>query len=246
MTKINDKISVLLSQTEGGMNLGMICRSMANTGFKSLRFTGELQKDDKDARMLAVHASSILDNAHKCDDFTELCSGSDIIIGLSPRDPWGDGNILEFSELASKVKEIVLTNRKVGILFGNERTGLTNDELSVCKYRVALPANPDYVSLNLAQAAMVVLWELHVNFGDAVLPYENLKCSLADGQIVRQFTGKLRDLLLSCGYLHPENPEKRWREISLIFESRDWTDREATLMLSIFGTVLKDYKAKFE
>ncbi len=144
---------------EGPVNLGFIARAMANTGFSSLAYTGELSKDHEDALKYAVHADDILLSAAHAETFEQLTSNSDVIIGFAPRAPFSTPN-LDFDHLKDFVTDTMNKGLSVGLLFGNEAHGLSNEELSVCAEIVSLPTNSEYSSMNLAQAVLIALWEL--------------------------------------------------------------------------------------
>jgi tRNA/rRNA methyltransferase len=241
MADPKERITVLLNETEGALNLGFIARAMANTGFRQLSFTGNLSGRESSASMYALHAADILDNAVKKDTFTELTAEYDVIIGFSPRNPWDDGRALPFDRLCGTVRSEVEEGKTVGLLFGNEANGLGNDHLSVCRHRVALPCDEGYISMNLAQAVLVVLWELRGAL--AGISRTDSLPGLASPQDKKIFLGKLRTLLEASGYLNEQNPEMRWREINLIFESRDWSERETALFTSFTNQILREITA---
>lgn len=236
------RIQVLLSNVEGALNLGSIARAMANTGFTELRFTGNLTGQEPEARMLAVHAGNILDTAHHAESFAELLSTADVVIGLSPRTPWDDGREITLDELPAIIRQHHSEGRTIGLLFGNEAMGLGNDELSQCRYRLPLPTHEGYVSMNLAQAVMVVLWEVYRFTGESTENTET-KSDIAPSHLRRAMLQKLRQFLEAIDYLDPQNPELVWREIAILFESRDFSTREMTLLTSFVNKAKSRYQA---
>ncbi|WP_022849843.1 RNA methyltransferase [Limisalsivibrio acetivorans] len=237
-----ENIRILLSETEGPVNLGMTARAMANTGFNNLRFSGSLGGDEEDVRRYSLHAYHLIESASKCSSFEELIQGSDVLIALTPRNPWNDGHSIGIDEFPHIVYRCTQKGQTVGLLFGNEATGLLNDEVAICRYRLPLPSSKDYESLNLAQAVLVVLWELRRKLTDRI-NIDSTEQKLAGGDEKRVFLNKLRTLLLESEYLDGQNPEMRWREINLIFESRDFTEREMSLLTSFTNKVLKEHRA---
>ena len=151
---------VLLHQVEGPINLGAVCRAMANTGFQNLAFTGPLEASEGQARKFALHARNILEAVPKKNDLLELTQGIDLVFGFTPRNPSEDGRGLDLDGFHQQVTKARQQGKSIGLLFGNEARGLENADLVQCHYRVALPTNETYVSMNLSQAVMVVLWEL--------------------------------------------------------------------------------------
>ena len=233
---------MLLHEVEGPVNLGSVCRAMANTGFHRLRFSGCLRKDDPDARKFAVHAAVLLDKARKCDALEELIAGLDMVFGFTPRHPWQDGRDLGLSAFCRYYYRALAQGKRIGLLFGNEARGLTNQHLAHCHFRVTIPAHETYVSMNLAQAVLVVLWEL-VRGGDRhELPGE-VPPEMASAEEKEILLDKIRDYLDVLELLNPQNPEHLWMEIMPIFRARDWTKRELTLLQGIFGKGQSRYLA---
>jgi tRNA/rRNA methyltransferase len=241
MNSLKDSVHVLLENPEGALNLGFIARAMANTGFARLIFTGNLSGSESEALKYALHASHILENSEKRENLFSLTSPFDVVFGFSPRNPWEDGRSLPFEKLAETVAAEASGGKSVGLLFGSEAHGLSNDMLAVCRYRVALPTTEEYVSMNLAQAVMVVLWELRTKL--TAEPAGKASAELAGGSEKSVYLNKLRNLLEESGYLNEQNPEMRWREINLIYESRDWSKREISLLTSFTNQLLRELKA---
>lgn len=228
-------IRVLLSRTEGPVNLGFIARAMANTGFSSLSYSGEIEKDHEEALRYAVHASDILGNALHAPDFETLIGGSDIIVGFSPRDPYSNST-LDFSDLSSYVTECLDRGLSVGLLFGNEKSGLDNAELSVCAKRVSLPTSSEYTSMNLAQAVLVSLWELKNTRSD-----KNTATDYADRQTLDILLKRLREYLELIEFFNDQNPDLIWQELRQTLESKELTSREAELLISVVGKSISRY-----
>ncbi len=237
-----DATWILLHKVEGPINLGSVCRAMANTGFRHLRFTGALESDDFEARKFALHARDLLADGEKHQDFKSLVSGMDVLFGFSPRSPWTDGRDLAIDDFHDHYAKARARGEKVGLLFGNEARGLENMHLAHCQFRVRLPTRREYVSMNLAQAVMVVLWELHRGQGagpkrDVLLP------EWASPEEKQALLNNIHGFLDVLEFLDPQNPEHLWMEILPIFNSRDWTKRELTILQAIFGKSSSRHRA---
>ncbi len=232
---------VLLHQVEGPVNLGAVCRAMANTGFRALRFSGDLAQDELEARRYALHAGDLLAQADKCESLAAMIADLDCVFGFTPRDPWPDGRGLTLDGFHAHYRQAQSLGKRIGLLFGNERRGLENEHLVHCHYRVALPTHGDYVSMNLAQAVLVVLWELARH--DRTLPARAAEPTWADPQAKRQLLANLRAFMESMAFLDPQNPELLWGEYHQLFNSRDWTERELNLLNGLFGKGRSRYQA---
>ena len=237
-----DALYVLLHRIEGPVNLGAVCRAMANTGFANLRFTGPLDAQSEDARKFAVHALPLLESGGKCRDFAELIRGLDLIVGFTPRSPWADGRDLDLPRARARVDTALAEGKKVGLLFGNEAEGLTNRDLALCDVRVALPAHADYVSMNLSQAVLIALWELTRAHAEPIADHPVVP-DLADPLEKEALLYKVRLFLDRMEFLDPQHPDRLWREVAPIFKTRDWSRREMQLLLAIFSKGARRYEA---
>ncbi len=241
MTDFKDKITVLLSEPEGAANLGYIARIMANTGFSRLELTGILSGREQTASIYAVHASRILDTAVKNLSFQELTSKADVVIGFSPRNPWDNGLSLPYEKLAETVKSEISSGKTIGLLFGNEANGLSNEQLAVCRYRVALPTEAECPSMNLSHAVLVVLWELRLALKDTAA--ETAEPDFASVSQKQIFKEKFSELLELSGYLNGQNNDVKLMEVSMMFDSKEWSEREMNLLTSVTGKLLREIKA---
>ncbi len=243
-TGVDGRVWVLLHEVSGPVNLGGVCRAMANTGFRRLRFSGPLHASNGEARKYAVHAKPILDAAERVPGLPELTRGLDAVFGFSPRNPWQDGHGLGLDQFHRRFNQLAGSGKAIGLLFGNEARGLSNTELAECHYRVALPAHEDYASLNLAQAVMVVLWELHRGRDRRPEPESGERAPSATPEEMELLLVKTRAFLDTFEALNPQNPELIWQEIALMLKTRDWTQRELTLWHAMFHKARSRYLAQ--
>jgi len=232
---------VLLHEVEGPVNLGSACRAMGNTGFTNLAYTGELSGDEDDARKFAFHAIPILEAARRCRDLGALLEGKDVVFGFSPRSPWSDGRNLDLDGFHRFFAHNLAAGRRIGLLFGNEAHGLQNRDLAACHYRVALPTHAGYASMNLAQAVMVVLWEIR---RQAIVPAEqSLDPEFAGAEQVAALLANIHEFLEVHAFFNPQNPDHIWQEVMPLFKAREWRHREVTLLHAIFGKARSRYLA---
>jgi tRNA/rRNA methyltransferase len=232
-----DGIRVLLANPEGAVNLGFIARAMANTGFKDLSYSGRLNRLHPTALKYALAASDILENAKQTKDFDELISGSDKIIGVSMRTPKTEGHHIPLSALKDTLNDITSKGMTAGLLFGNEKAGLSKNQLSSCYRFVSLDTSDIFPSMNLAQAVLVVLWEIKNT--ESKTPETDVK--YADRKLTDALLGKMRLFLDTFGCLNSQNPDKVFEEIRLMTESKNLTEREVQLLLSILGKAVAEH-----
>ncbi|WP_147199206.1 tRNA (cytosine(32)/uridine(32)-2'-O)-methyltransferase TrmJ [Pantoea sp. CCBC3-3-1] len=156
-------IRIVLVETSHTGNMGSVARAMKTMGLTNLYLVNPLVKPDSQAIALAAGASDVIGEAHIVDTLDEALTGCSLVVGTSARSrslPWP---MLDPRECGIKsVQEG--EQAPVALVFGRERVGLTNEELQKCHYHVAIAANPEYSSLNLAMAVQIIAYEVRMAF----------------------------------------------------------------------------------
>ena len=150
------QISIILVEPIYAGNVGAIARIMNNFCFDDLRIVGTVpQKNDF---YLAMHSEHLLENARIYDDLGSAISDLDRVIAFSRR--LGKNKPIDMSpmQMAAYVHE--LPQLKIGLVFGRETYGLTDEEADLCPLRCHYTANPDFPSINLAQAVALAAYEI--------------------------------------------------------------------------------------
>jgi len=155
-----DNVVVVLSRTTEPMNIGAACRAMKTMGLKHLRLIDPLNPKGRSARALAHGAEDILDRALVVDTLLEAVGDCVVVTGTTARPrQLRKHALLTPAEMSDALADHT-RDGKVAILFGTERTGLTNDEADICRYLSTVDTAPEQPSLNLAQAVMLYSWEI--------------------------------------------------------------------------------------
>ena len=131
---------------------------------------------------------------------------------------------------------------EVAVVFGRERTGLTNEELAHCNYLVTIPANPDYSSLNLAAAVQVLTYELRMASGEAAGEpddFEERGETPAPAEDVERFFQHLEETLVAVDYLDPANPRHLMRRLRRLFNRIHLSENEINILRGFFKAALK-------
>ncbi|MEN6445307.1 MAG: RNA methyltransferase [Candidatus Cloacimonas sp.] len=150
-------IAVILVEPIYGGNVGAIARIMHNFCFSDLRIVGKVP--EKNDFYLAMHSEQILENANTYTSLKDAVADLERVIAFSRR--VGKTKPIDLSprQMAKYVHN--LPNAKIGLVFGRETYGLTDSEAELCTLRCHFMANPDFPSLNLAQAVALALWEIY-------------------------------------------------------------------------------------
>ena len=158
-------IIIVLCRPEESRNVGAVCRAMANNGLKTLRIVGKKSDfDEERVRILAIHAADIWERAEFFDSITEATKDCTLCAGTTRRRGKKRGKLLlpeEFAALASEATgSASLPGGKVAAVFGNERTGLTEEEIDECTMGVTIPSDDGFPSLNLSHAVQIISYFL--------------------------------------------------------------------------------------
>lgn len=234
-----ENIRIVLVETSHTGNMGSVARAMKTMGLTNLWLVNPLVKPDSQAIALAAGASDVIGNAQIVDSLDEAISGCSLVVGTSARSrtlPWP---MLDPRECGLKsVAEGA--HAPVAIVFGRERVGLTNDELQKCHYHVAIAANPEYSSLNLAMAVQVITYEVRMAWLAAqeqgeTHQEEEHHYPLVDD--LERFYGHLEQTLLGTGFIRPGNPGQVMSKLRRLFTRARPESAELNILRGILASI---------
>jgi TrmH family RNA methyltransferase len=149
---------VLVEPSHPG-NIGAVARGMKNMALRKLVLVRPRVFPHSEAVARASGATDVLDNAKVVGSLEEAIAGCGYIAATTSRDRDQNFRVLTVREAAPRLLDEALRS-PVAVLFGAERTGLTNEELDAAHLLLRIPGNPDYLSLNVAMAAQIVAYEI--------------------------------------------------------------------------------------
>ena len=214
-------VRIVLVETSHTGNMGSVARAMKTMGLTNLWLVNPLVKPDSQAIALAAGASDVIGEAKIVDTLDEALAGCSLVVGTSARSrtlPWP---MLDPRECGIKsISEA--QHAPVAIVFGRERVGLTNDELQKCHYHVAIQANPEYSSLNLAMAVQILAYEVRIawlatqNEGQETekSPEEEVYPLVDD---LERFYVHLEQSLSASGFIRPTHPGQVMSRLRRLF-----------------------------
>ena len=154
-----NNICIILDHPDEARNIGSACRAMANSDIKELRIVGKKEDyDEEKVRILAIHAWYIFENAKFYSDIKEATKDCVLSAGTTRRRGKNRGRLILPEEFAEEADSIA--DGKIAIVFGNERTGLTDQQLDMCTLGVTIPTSNDFGSLNLSHAVQILCYTL--------------------------------------------------------------------------------------
>jgi TrmH family RNA methyltransferase len=154
-----DNLRVVLVATRNPLNIGAVARAMSNFGVTRLRVVNPYEKAFREARS-AVGAGEVLRNVEECPSVKEAVADCGLVVGTTAIGNREIKHPLRSLDKAGSLLRKRLAKEPVAVLFGSEKKGLSNEDLSYCHWLVHVPTRAEHQSMNLGQAAAVCLWEL--------------------------------------------------------------------------------------
>jgi TrmH family RNA methyltransferase len=168
----NPNVCVVLVRTRNPLNIGAVARAMANFGASQLRLVAPYDLAFREARS-AVGAGELLANAEVFPSVAEAVADCTLVIGTTAAT--NRSVSLPLITLPEAAPQIAAHAGKVALLFGSEKRGLANEDMSYCHWLVRIPTTQQSPSMNLAQSVVVVLYELERrNRSEATLESETI------------------------------------------------------------------------
>jgi TrmH family RNA methyltransferase len=226
-------IRIVLIQTSHPGNIGAAARAMKTMGLSDLCLVKPSRFPDEQAEAMASGADDVLKNAHVVETLEEAVAECKVIIGTSARSQRTLRWVITEPRECGVITCENAVKGKVAIVFGRERTGLTNEELALCHQLVHIPSNPEYSSLNVASAVQLISYECRVAYLDSV--DEAKKTSTLDEEIVSAkdmegFYSQLEKLMIDTDFLDPDNPRYLMRRIRRMYGRIQVTRSELNLL----------------
>jgi tRNA/rRNA methyltransferase len=229
---------ILINTSHPG-NVGAAARAIKVMGFSELvlvkpRFADVL--NHRDAMAMASSATDVLANARIVDTLDDALDGVTYICAtaMTPRDfgpPVREPRAL-FAELA-------LSPHKLGLVFGSERFGMSNDDVYRCHAVLSIPTQPDYGSLNLAQAVQLLAYDWRQALGGFAVEARTPDAELADAQAVQGLLTHWQASLEQIGFLDPAAPRKLMPRLNQLFNRAQLTAEEVHILRGIARQMVK-------
>jgi len=230
-------LRVVLSHTSHPGNIGAAARAMKTMGFDDLVLVAPRHFPDPDATAMAAGAADVLQAARVVDTLEAAIAECTLAVGFSAR-----GRDLSHAPAALRglAPEILATAEAgtVALVFGNETSGLSNDELLRCQRLAHIPANPAYSSLNLAAAVQVACYELAATSGMHALPASGAP-DAATGEDIEGFFAHLESAVHQTGFADPQNPGRFMERMRRLFARSGLERAEVKLLRGMLGAFEK-------
>jgi tRNA/rRNA methyltransferase len=225
---------VVLVRPKTAANLGAVARVMRNFGLGDLALVApEAEVDDPRGRLLATHSEDILERARVVPDFDSAVGDCLLVAGTSAR----TGGLFRRQTVGTPEQILprllpALAAGPVGLVFGPESSGLTNDEVARCHYLIHIPADEAHPSLNLAQAVAICLYELRRAWLAGREP-PGEPDPLADFATQEHMFARLRAALEEIHFLYGPKADSLMHALRHLLGRARLTEMEAKLLLGL-------------
>ena len=232
------RLRIVLCRPSHPGNIGAAARAMKAMGLADLRLVAPERYPAPEAQWMATNAGDVLENARLHGSLGEAIADCTAAFALSARPREWSTQVLDARAAAARAVEL---GGKLAFVFGNESAGLTNDEMLACQYLVHIPANPEFTSLNLAQAVQIVAYEVFMASGHVSLEEKKEKpATVAD---LEGLYAHLEQAATESKFFDPASGSKLPTRLRRLF-SRIGMEREEVNILRGLLNALQDAKSK--
>ena len=234
--------AIVLAQPQMGENIGKAVRAMANFGLSDLRLVAPRDGwPNERAIATASGATHVLDRARVFPNVEEAIADLNLIYATTARNRHMVKPVITPAESGRRFRQEIGQNLTVGVLFGGERAGLSNEAVALSQTIIQVPVNPSFASINLAQAVLLISYEWH-KAGDFTPPsvMELFETRSATGAEMQGLFGHLEAELDEAGFLFP--PEKRPAmvlNIRNMLQRAGFTEQDVSTMRGVIKALSK-------
>lgn len=244
-TSVFTRLRFVLVETSRAGNIGATARAMKTMGFTDLVLVNPRDPDalkHEEAVAFASGAQDVLSAARIVGSIDEALVGCNFSAALSARLREYSPPVLTPRSLATRLAGEA--HLQTALVFGNERFGLPNEIVEKCSALIHIPANPDYSSLNLAQAVQVLAYECRVAATEDVLPPTGIgyRGEPADAEQIEGMYSHLEQALVCIDFLNPQNPKKLMPRLKRLFARSGLETEEVNILRGIAKQILLNAK----
>jgi len=233
-------LRVVLVATRNPLNMGAVARAMSNFGATRLRVVNPYEKAFREARS-AVGAAAVLREAEECASVEEAVADCGLVVGTTAIGNREIKHPLRSLDKAGPVIRKRLARERVAILFGSEKKGLSNEDLSYCHWLVHIPTRGEHQSMNLGQAAAVCFYELGRGTRSVE---EGVRRGAASMETVERITKSLLACLVKSGYVAARSEELAEEKLRRMVRRFSLDEADAEVFLGMVRKVEKELKVR--
>ncbi len=231
-----DNIRIVMVNTTEPGNIGAAARAMKNMSLSTLYLVNPQGYPSAVATARASGADDVLSSAVVCESLKDALSGADLVIGASARQrsiKWQQGDVVDACAKITKLGD----DKTVAVVFGTEKSGLSNEELDLCQMLMTIPGNPNYFSLNVASAVQVFAYQYYAL--NTNTEFDNSGNELASYDELEGLYAHLEQMLTHINYFEEKRPKELLMRRLRRFFGRAEPEKEE---VAIFRGILRNIK----
>jgi tRNA/rRNA methyltransferase len=233
---VADDLRIVLVAPRNPLNIGAAARAMSNFGFTQMRLVNPYDVAFKEARS-AVRAQYILENAQVFQTVSEAVADCSLAVGTTAGGRRDLHLPLYRLEPAGELlREHLSADGPAALLFGSEKFGLSNEDMSHCQWLLRIPSREEHGSMNLGQAVAICLYELRRDAQAAAQRFA--PAEMATGQDYERITTLLLEVLSRSGYVNPTTSESTELKVRRLVRRLGLPAADTDMWLGIFRQIL--------
>jgi tRNA/rRNA methyltransferase len=229
-----NNLRVVLVAPRNPLNIGAAARAMSNFGCPHLRLVNPYKVAFREARS-AVGADKLLAATKEYPSVREAVADCSLVVGTTAVRHRELQHPLRRLEIGARLIQKRIASTRVALLFGPEKTGLSNEDLSYCHWLMRIPTRPEHISMNLGQAVAVCLYEL---VRDAKAKPERARTQPAASAALDRVSDSLFDALQTSGYVNPKLAASAELKVRRMVRRLNLTDDDAETLLGMLRQIL--------
>ena len=243
---LNKQVKIILIETSNSANIGSALRAMKTMSFTKLCLVNPKDYPSEQVETLAANAKDLIEDIEVVKSINEALEGLNFVIGTSSRTrkvPWPNEPL---DEVSPKIINESNEGKNIGILFGREDRGLTNDELQRCNLHVHIPANENYPVLNIAMAVQVLCYQLYIDSHKNAIANKSSywDVPLAESNHVERLINHFVEVAAELEVFNKGNPRQIGARIKRMFTRIGLDEMEVNFFRGFLGAVEKKLKNK--
>ena len=230
-----NKIGFLLVKPQLPENIGFSARGLKNFGFKKLDLVKPKESwPNKKASATSVGAKDVLNKTKVYSNIKDAINKYDVVYASSARRRDINKRHLSFNQFIQSIKKN--KKRKIGIMFGPEASGLSNEEISYSNYIFKIPVNKNFESINLSHSVILICYEIFKNLKSAAFKKEKKLIDIVSKKKLNVFFDFVENRLDNKGFFSPKEKKKSMLiNLRNIFERNQLSDKELRILSSVFS-----------
>jgi TrmH family RNA methyltransferase len=239
-------IRIVLVATSHAGNIGAAARAMKTMGLDQLYLVQPRDYPSAEATSRASGADDVLAGARVCQDLEQAVADCSLVCGTSARLRRVSWPQLSPRECAAELVGTAM-RQPVALVFGRERTGLSNEELDRCHFLVNIPTDPGYMSLNVASAVQILTYELrlvHLQQQPAEPSTALAEDAMATAEELEGMYQHFAEALVEIDFLDPDNPRQLMRRLRRLFNRSRLDKMEVNILRGILKSAQEKARGK--